>query len=1261
MFTDSTTDVKQEPGVAQSSSAWFGESASSLGLFRVAYDTTPFEKRELEFYKHIVSGATAAGYQVTNSTDVDKVRRALAKNPQLKLLNAIAINAGKANLSHTSNVVDASAVFGSSKEVWLEYGKGISTSSMTSVYHRCFVEIDDRPKTKQADLVDHLHDGYGLPYPSDAVDSGTAYGFSLDDTDTTMVAGKSLHLGWNTTPATPEDWHYCQKGLITMFESDTACIAPSWRMRTGGVHAKCAGNQLMEQTRRQRWFWKDPHLDDELKELREAVKRWAGETGTDIPRRFVALRWLPKLKGCCTKLIRRADAAIAANSIYDANRINTTKAYVAKEMDRLSRGGMPDGNTEKLFQRAYDEGAEYDPNMNAKLVKPRKLVVPVNFMKADDAAAPDDGGRETGREPDGTDGCDNDQVNPGTGYLDAGWDLETEAFLYKDGSELVVGTFAELYEVYGNKQRTLLPNLMCRLCGKAGRETNASAAICYHPKTGSATFTCCACNQKQRSASTTGCKVKGSVVVKPLSYKEKGSHVHKEKSTPKTRYRSQLTQLIQAVGKKADIADLTDHQYIPDDFAVTRRQVFMALPQGKGKTEFIKKLAARNPDAKVLVVVPTMNLSDSAYGRLADYGFALYSEEKGTDLTHPRLVTCVDSVKRVMSDMEFDYVIIEETHSTLGRLNDKGMRNKNHVWCCLKRLCRAAGHVVAMDAGLTTADVHTVNRLVGSSNSQDMQLVHAKARRNKTAKLYTRLEDLLLEIPKEGGGPTLFYCTAKSDADTVITMLPQNARKLVVSSATSGEDEVIELMRNPNDLVSRYDYVLFTPSGNSGIDISVEHFEHVMVIARAGTFTDPWAVMQGTWRVRHCQDMHLWVQDANVGAHDDPAYYRDVIQKTADEEIRKATTESYDRSRQYEYVMFTPEPADPDFVESRIEMDCERARGQNNLRGYVVGMLKEQGVYLKKQGSAPRKMRKEVSEDYNERKTAVRAAENQAKANALPISIEEAGKLERKRRVTEEQRRQVFRAKMVETLGSSVDITADLVEEWERGDLKAKVHRYTGVEAYLAGDKGQYTYRRYRAYVDDPPRAESGNVLEASAMSRVLSEVYGVVSLRDLPETIDKPDDEHLDVLRALSNDPELRGSLAFHDNAQEKSLRFLQDLLRRVGISTKAEREQIDGVRRYYLEVDRKSVERMALLTQRQRAENEPLTDPEWVMDTSDLFRDDTIADTDLPPEMNPEQFGGFVALASMAREAEVARQASINKLTMFQQIGEWLTVGLH
>lgn len=1183
---------------------------TSWGEFRYAYETTPFAIRKVEAAIHVTSGAKEGGCEIFyahSAIHTAEARKFIGKG--YSLFNLISVpGTSKANYVFNSNVVSVDRVFAREKtggKVDLFWGTGVSTSEDTAYLHRHFIEIDGMPKDEQADLVDHLHDAYGLPYPSDGTDSGTAFGICGVD-DPLAVAGKSLHLGWNGYDTTEEDWKYHQKAMVAMFTSDPACVASSWRMRFPGCLARHAGVDEVKEHRAQRWFYKDSRLDRGFKELYGAINEYVGSRGIDVEKRYSAIQWAQKLTGRCTILKKRAEMAAVLGCLDVALECDMMCSKVQAERMELLHGKMADSATEQLYRVSWEVGKKYDPQVKVQNIKQDKHIQ----VSGSEISRESITTKKPEMPTDATGGSE--IVGDATDILPDRWDFITRKFIIKRNGGLVAGTALELYEKYGNKNRRLVSGVYCPVCGKVSRaseiDCTPSAMLSIHSDRRGATLKCHACGSLVKSSRLTASKGKRQVAVRSQYY-------NKGDFTP-TKYVRQFKRLKNALGRQALIEDISDQKWMPADQPIRRKQMFVVTPQGKGKTTWMVQLAASNPALKILVVVPTRCLADSAFGRLRPYGFALYSGDTADpELFEDRLVCCLDSIPRVSWGAQYDVIIIEEGHSTLGRFNDTQMRNRPTVWKSLKDLCHDAGHVVVMDAGLTEGDLRTTSSLsgVGLGNSQ---LVYMRTQRGTTIKVHRTLEDLLMAIPEDASdGPTFIYSNTRSDAETVYSRLPPNARKLLIDSRTSGEAEVIELMLNPNELVSKYDFIVASPSMGSGVDISTAHFAHVRVIARAGDFSDAQGVMQGIYRVRTCPDVQVWLDGTRAGCNEDPEYWRSRMREKAAQEIKAAMQACANCGDRFEFIMMAPSEPDEDFVGARVRSAVEHAVSANNQRAWVLAMLKEQGVKVEKTRKASKAERMFVKKLYKEQKRAVREAEFKAIASAAPITMDEAGKLERKRRCTRHQRYQVARAKIVSVLGDSVAVTPKLVTRWETDDLRKKVYRYAAVQACLEGNISAFAQARFKAYSSDATQAENCNVMEAMAMARVLREVYGIESLLNL-SGVDRPDDAHLEVLEALSKDPEVRAVLKFNEHTLSRPLRFLQDLLRRVGIKADVtDRVQVDGVRKYRkLVVDEETVKQMGELTMKQRMEYEPYVE-HMSLGRGDWVVVDTQAAQEFPP----------------------------------------------
>lgn len=1181
------------------------------------YLTRPFKEDEEGWLQHVTRPLLKAGYRVTNKWDPENLVRYRGEKGLYLHEGSFSPRDDKPKAFWGTNcncytVDELYKCWAKRKaadpdfEPRLRSGYGLSKEAI-EVFHAIFFDIDDGPKgpldiLTQIGMCDSFL-ARGLPYASIVGTGSMREG--LDPVTPDCVPGKGIHGRIHFKPSTDRELHRkCTEMVIVLHNSDPACIDPGRRGRMGGFVAKHAGDVEAPWRIQSVYYLNEPEVLATLQEVHDILWRICQEDGhLDPHAEFEALVFCSRFKGCQAILRRRIKAA--QERVSECYRVHEHDEYMRHSVNRDTMQRQLADAADLLVacrrsRRILDEALNLD-----KSVHKRSEYDPQPKQAGSGAT------------------CDADMppagVNDERVYAvgdDEPWDFDRTVWKHKDASGRVdEGTALELYEKHGNKSRKIVDNLLCPYCGKDLREGEATPTgrVMLHPDLRGGTACCWSCDCKVRSLrvrNTAGKSKsstrKGCPAYPPIigTEKARGRDGTDEK---REQWVDPITELTAVLPVGHTVRDCTGMRHPPADMQLDRRVLLLALPHGMGKTEFYVRYAEAHPEVSMLVVVPTMNLSDHAFGRLNRphkndgerldrAGFRLYSEETGGDLTCPRLVTCVDSLPRISYRRHYDVVVLEETHSIYGRFNDNIMRNRGAVWETMRHFMTGADHVILADGGLQDVDWLNTRDLIGTD---DVQLVFAKAnRRDVTVRVCDDFADIEnLRRKQAEGRRTFTFCSSREDARTVFDSLPGDSN-LLVCSKTSGQAAVVEFMRDPNTVVAGLGHLVASPSMGSGVDISTPHFEATFTFARGGLFTDAESVVQGFWRDRTTAERYLWPDDTFHGANEDPEYWRTTLTKEREAEIDKAMeiAAKFD----FAYVRFAPQAVDDTLIEARVRMYVKRARSQNNLRAFVLGTLAHQGVKIRKVRALSQSTQRRITGAFSKHKKELFLAECEAVANARVIARETADRIERKRRCTEDERHQVSRSRIADVLGDDVDVTTRVVAEWTRGELREHVFRYVGVQAFLTGNGASYAQGRLDSYNRDPLRAEDLDVRKSVAISTVLTNVFGVTDLTTLGgATVSKPDSVHKRMLADYVEDPEMVKVLKFNRSALDRPLQQLKTLLGMCGIDSECKRERVKGTddRVYVCKVDRRSADEMTRMTAHQRRRNEPHVEPDMCL----------------------------------------------------------------
>jgi hypothetical protein len=1200
MFREEDPDVKRQslaprPEMAPAADGAAGRtSGDEPGLIEKAFLTVGFKECAKEYIGGMFCGATQAGFRPTNSCNLETLK---AYDPQVfkfVLTGGFQSRKGKPGEFVNGPMYDIpKLLFDKNGQPRAfdpaRYGTGVTQDAVTLATTIGF-EVDDGPDglpvptREQARQIDILVRICGFPVPNAVCMSGDDRPWVVREIERTGLIcqpGKSIHAILSLRPTTDlAAREEAAHAVAVVTGGDIAVCDLGHRFRLGGIIARFDGDEDVGCCRVQTAL----HIHNTpttIEQVMGACERWASDNGINLVGAFEARKAASALMGGVTRFKNMAKEARLRNDEATAIQALT----LAEECEALSEALR---RSLKINPRVR----ELQGMAASGLLAPRVAAPPPEVDAASvtvnsrPAIASDFGEIFFGVKVSGF-----TAVATANGARTAGaWALGSQVWQVKKRGKVYENTFSRLYQELADKKTGLLKDVACRYHGQDPNVPGSTPAgfMGFNRDKTAAFFQCRRCGCKHWSYDDSPDSDNKN---RTFESGDGSGYINGRKElVSRYLYKPKLKALLKELRGNALIEEFNGKRMPP--LVLRRKLVLVKAPYGSGKTEQVARFAKKNPDAPMLFIVPTQSLAQTAFGRLKKFGFKLYMDEDGGNLDCPRLVICIDSVPRISWSMNYRLVVVDEGEKTLGRFNDAKMRLRAEVWGRLGELVQSADHAVFMDADLSVATLHIGRMLTGNA---DVQFIYGTQVRGGTISLYRRIENL--EVARRAtDGPTFVYANTLADAETTFKLLglERSGPGLLVGSPTTGEQAVRDLMADPNQRVQGYEFVVASPSMNTGISIDCDHFLHQFAFARAGNYTTAEGVVQGIYRLRDCDDRHLWIDDRAVGTSEDPDYYRARLTLQAEKEIRRAITEAVSMDFQMLRI-FGPRAIDTNLVEARIELYVAQARSHNHLLANILGILKEEGVVIVRGKAASRSTRSKAKASFKSTKKAMYAEEFRAIADADIISIVEARRLERKHKATRVERRQVARARIAHVVGNDVTITPAIVEGFVRGKLRDQVFRFTGVQAILDGQGSALASTRLDAYDTDPTRAEDSYLRMCNALARVLREIYGVTSLLAL-RLVEAPDDQAIENLAALALDRDVGGVLRLRKDACRSPLRLLGDLTRQCGLQGKAIRKKVDGKARYVgYEFDRGTFELMTMLTAHQRKKLTPWVDINW------------------------------------------------------------------
>ena len=490
------------------------------------------------------------------------------------------------------------------------------------------------------------------------------------------------------------------------------------------------------------------------------------------------------------------------------------------------------------------------------------------------------------------------------------------------------------------------------------------------------------------------------------------------------------------------------------DLLPARDVIGIASGKGTGKTKFITAAITQSP--KVLLLTHRRCLGRSLAERMgldwkadADRANGQWISTSGEGATY-RLGLCVDSLLSIDPN-EFtgcDLVIDEVVQVLHHLLTSSTCRKEGKRPALLARLhwlVQVAQRVIVADADLNNWVLDYLRQLRGDAPVYLIRNQHQPSGypvefidcTNDAA-----ITDRLLQAI-QSGQRLLLQTDSKEYADAIAALVPKDRSWIAITSDTSGNREEIDFVRNINQQVSQYDFVIATPSMATGVSIEVDHFQAVYGVF-FGTVTDADAA-QALGRVRVPIPRVVWcAQRGRNFSTIDRSEYPWRIQQTLKTRWDQETC-LIRASLQPDLVPVVDQQNTSPFWDQNPHLNLwasltgEGNRAMWSLRESLLARLDYEGNVIILTSLDPDKT---VQTLVTEARQQNRAAECQAIANARLLLPKERADLESRESLGRADKQALERARLADfyALGPE-EITPELVAFDDRGRKRAQLLR----------------------------------------------------------------------------------------------------------------------------------------------------------------------------------------------------------------------------
>ena len=306
-----------------------------------------------------------------------------------------------------------------------------------------------------------------------------------------------------------------------------------------------------------------------------------------------------------------------------------------------------------------------------------------------------------------------------------------------------------------------------------------------------------------------------------------------------------------------------------------------------GKTTLIIKLIQKYCPHRVLWITHRQSLSNDIDGKFSSLGFFNYLDGH---FTADKLICQIESVFRTLDDDPFDdkeieiptydLIICDESESLLNHFDSPTILDQRGTFKLIQNILKNSKKILALDGDFG-------NRTYKYLESFGQSIIIENINKHSSKKLYFNDHkqhfDLNLDSDLLLGKNIILPCmSSKVAMDYYLKFKKQKYRVLLHTAKT--DDYLKKQLKHVNELWIKYQIVIFSPSVESGVDMSKNHFDKMYCILCVQS-TSPRGFLQMCSRVRKLKDDIVYIytnglkfrKKANFYTYNDVKQYMDEI------------------------------------------------------------------------------------------------------------------------------------------------------------------------------------------------------------------------------------------------------------------------------------------------------------------------------------------------------------------------------------------------
>lgn len=326
-----------------------------------------------------------------------------------------------------------------------------------------------------------------------------------------------------------------------------------------------------------------------------------------------------------------------------------------------------------------------------------------------------------------------------------------------------------------------------------------------------------------------------------------------------------------------------------DDYKV----MCVKSPMGTGKTYMMGNIIEENSDEfkRILWITHRITLTKQIYGSFKKYGFETYLDKKGNLGDADRIIVQLDSLQRLfttevteegceISIPKYDLVVIDECESLFNHFSspylDKGQDGGRSLFNEMMACIKYAPKVIFMDADMGER-THCV---ISSMKKKKVQrIINSYKPSERKFNISCELKGWLGSIKKDiEEKKKLCIVSMGSNVLSVVEDMISTIKGEVkyVKHTSQTDDRLKKEIENVNEYWKKFQVVMYSPTIESGVDFSVEHFDKMYCYLLSGNkTTSQRGFIQMTGRIRKlkCNTIECYLDKRNSQSSENQYLY----------------------------------------------------------------------------------------------------------------------------------------------------------------------------------------------------------------------------------------------------------------------------------------------------------------------------------------------------------------------------------------------------